>query len=83
MKYITKVDNLHIVEVSGENRQISEVSGRYEYKGMKMFQYNSSISSKNHMALSEILLFVEVCKLIQEKRKENTNDKRTSTDGSL
>lgn len=64
MKYITQVDNLHVVEVNGHNVKVKKEVDRWSFYGMSMDKYYRIDCAGTPLAT--IVLFCELVKLIEE-----------------
>ena len=78
MQYITKVDDFHIIEVSGKNIKVEDNGTSFFYKRMQFRRCPLDINVPNFTTISEIVLFVEVCKFIMEKTDEQNTCKNNS-----
>ena len=64
MKYITQVDNLHVVEVNGHNTKVKKDPKGWYFNGFFMdCHYRVSCVEQ---PLAKIVLFYELVKLIEE-----------------
>ncbi len=73
MKYITKVDQFHVIAVNGKNNQVSEDHDSYSYGGMNIKKADiASVYTRSFVHFSHIIIFIEMVKLILEYTKEGT-----------
>lgn len=64
MKYITQVDNIHVVEVNGYNVKVRKQIAGWKFDGLFMDgHYRVSCVEE---PLAKIVLFCELVKLIEE-----------------
>jgi hypothetical protein len=79
MKYIAKVDNTHIVEVSGVNVQIKQDPKKYHEELGNCFHFGEmligddlTVYSGKASHLAKIVVAVEIAKFIQQHEPEST-----------
>ncbi len=78
MRYITKVDDVHVVEINGVNHQVPERVVQYSsidepqiiFNGCRIASDNTVDLESHGYHLAQIVLAVEVAKFIRENVKE-------------
>ena len=78
MKYITKIDNEHIVELNGRNIRVTDrIEGNYfvqlgqsAYSGIYVTKGSHEMKSSGELFLDQYVVALEVVRLIEEHLHE-------------